>query len=251
MEEIFKKYPLSCLSALNSELVTFPIDSTKTRMQVNTTNDFRGIFMKGFKQKSLYRGLHFAIARQFIYSGSRMATYEICKKQLKVDTIIGKSLSALYAGMFAQVLATPLDLYKIRKITGNTKKVENIYQGIVPIVMRSSVNTLGYLASYDIAKENIIKMRGKEDYLTYSLSSFVSGLSSSILCTPFDNLKSNAMNSSKKVKIIPFFKKVYKQNGIKGVYTGFLGNWGRSAPWHFVFWNSFEFYAKLFSLDSI
>lgn len=117
--------------------------------------------------------------------------------------------------------------------------------------MRSSTNTLGYLASYDIAKQKLINIRGKEDYLTYSVSSIISGLSSAILSSPFDNLKTNIMNSNKPRSIFKFFIDTYKIRGISGIYTGFFANWFRSAPWHFIFWNSFEFYTKLFSLESI
>ena len=250
MNEIVQKYPLVCLSALNSELFTFPIDSTKTRMQVLGSNDFTKVFRKGWKYRKLYRGLGFAVGRQFVYSGLRMSTYQAVKPLLP-DNFWGKCGSALAAGTIAQTVATPLDMRKIRTITGNKSSNPNPFHGMLSIVLRSGANTVGYLASYDIAKQGLIKLCEKEDYLTYSASSIISGLSSAILCSPFDNLKANVMNSDKKKSIPKFFIDTYKTRGIAGIYTGFFANWLRSAPWHFIFWNSFEFYTKLFGVTSI
>lgn len=82
MNEIIYKYPLICLSALNSELFTFPIDSTKTRMQILGSNNFIKVFKLGWKDRKLYSGIKFAIGRQFVYSGLRISTYQIVKPLL-------------------------------------------------------------------------------------------------------------------------------------------------------------------------
>ncbi len=245
----FIKYPLICLSALNAETITYPIDSTKTRMQISSNSSFFNIFKTNFNKGNLYNGLKYAIGRQFVYNGSRMILYENIKGER--NTIFAKSFSALLAGAIGQTLASPFDLLKIRSINKNSNKINNFYRGVIPNVLRASSNSLGYLASYDITKNNLIKLRGKEDIVTYSLSSLVSGLSSTILCTPFDNLKSKIMSGNKYNGTYDCFKKTIKNNGIKSLYVGFLPNWARSGPWHFIFWNSYELYSKLFNIKTI
>jgi len=80
-----------------------------------------------------------------------MSTYQAVKPLLP-DNFWSKCGSALTAGTLAQAVATPLD---IRKITNNKSKNPNPFHGMTSIVLRSATNTLGYLASYDIAKQGV------------------------------------------------------------------------------------------------
>lgn len=243
------KYPIICLSSFNSELFTYPVDSTRVRMQISSKSNLKEEFIKNFKNKTLYDGFKFALVRQLIYNGSRMFLYEKINKSNK--DIKSKAISAIIAGGLGQAIASPFDLLKIRKVNNNNSGIKNVFSGVLPNILRASTNSLGYLASYDITKKKLIEIRGKEDIITYSSSSLVSGLSSTILCTPFDNLKSKMMGEDKYKSMYDCFRKTIKKNGYKSMYVGFLPNWARSGPWHFIFWNSYEFYSKLFNLQSI
>ena len=90
-ENFLKKYPLICLSAFNSEIITFPIDSTKTRMQILSNSNFFNIFNKHLKDRSIYNRLKFALGRQFIYSGARLYSYE----KIKTSSIQSRAIGAI------------------------------------------------------------------------------------------------------------------------------------------------------------
>lgn len=250
MTDFLEKYPLICLSAFNSEIITFPIDSTKTRMQINSKSNFFKLLIKHIKNKTIYNGIQYSLLRQFIYSGSRLYTYENIKKLFKKDTVLTKGVSALLAGGLGQIIASPLDLKKIKSINQNNQKT-NLFKGVVPNVLRASTNSIGYLATYDYVKNNLLKLTNRDDYLTYSLSSIASGLSSTILCTPFDNMKSKIMGSNQYNGLFDCFYKTVKKNGVRSLYVGFIPAWCRSGPWHFIFWNSYEYYSTLFGYKSI
>lgn len=250
MTDFLEKYPLICLSAFNSEMITFPVDSTKTRMQIQSKSKFFEMLLKHIKNRTIYNGVQYSITRQFIYSGSRLLIYEKTKTYFKNDNLLTKINSALFAGGISQIIASPFDLWKIKSINQNKTK-SNLLKGMVPNVLRASANSVGYLASYDYVKHSLIKITGKDNYITYSLSSLASGLSSSILATPFDNMKSKIMGTNHYNGILDCFKKTVKKNGYRSLYVGFFPTWFRSGPWHFIFWNSYEYYAKIFNYKSI
>lgn len=255
-DNFIKKYPIICLSSLNSELVTFPIDNTKTKMQINSTNNFSQTFLSSLKNKTLYDGLKPAIFRHFIYTGLRIPLYNTIKSTTEKSygiNIYTKIFSAFFTGGISQLASSPIDLIKIRNIAHNNTKINTIsefYRGSIPTVTRSCFNNLGYLATYDISKNYIITYRQKEDAISYSLASLSSGLISSLLSTPFDNVKSKIM-STNKLTLINCINITIKNNGLQAFYIGFIQNWLRLGPWHFIFWNSFEFYSNLFNLKTI
>jgi len=120
----FKKYPLICLSSMNSEFFTFPIDSIKTRMQINNNN--RSFFSTGISLVkkngffSLYRGIQPAILRHWVYTGSRISLYESIRKGFyengySENDIFPKITASVLAGSIGQFIASPTDLVKIRK----------------------------------------------------------------------------------------------------------------------------------------
>ena len=176
-DNFIKKYPILCLSSFNSELITFPIDNTKTKMQINSTNNFFQTFSSSLKNKTLYNGVKPAIFRHFIYTGIRIPLYNQIKSNTEKKygiNIYTKISSAFITGGIAQLASSPIDLIKIRNISGNNTKINTIsqlYRGCVPTVARSCFNNLGYLATYDISKNYIIKQRQKEDSIYYSLAS--------------------------------------------------------------------------------
>lgn len=254
-DNFIKKYPILCLSSFNSELITFPIDNTKTKMQINSTNNFFQTFSSSLKNKTLYNCVKPAIFRHFIYTGIRIPLYNQIKSNTEKKygiNIYTKISSAFITGGIAQLASSPIDLIKIRNISGNNTKINTIsqlYRGCVPTVARSCFNNLCYLATYDISKNYIIKQRQKEDSISYSLA-YLFWTSQLSIKYPFDNIKSKIM-STNKLTLIKCVNITIKNNGLQAFYIGFIQNWLRLGPWHFIFWNSFEFYSNLFHLKSI
>lgn len=121
-EQTEKKILLSSISALIAETTTFPIDLTKTRLQLHgesdslarPTNALRvaSEIVRHQGPLSLYKGLSPAIIRHLLYTPIRIVGYENLRNLLVGDNITGgsfslptKALVGGISGVIAQVLS--------------------------------------------------------------------------------------------------------------------------------------------------
>ena len=121
------------LDATKRAAVTFPMDITKTRMQIHgeiarhskTPMPHRGMFatMVGIVREEgllrLWKGLPPAVLRQVFYSGIRIPLYELIRSQLKRNpdgtfALYKAVISGSLSGAIAQFIASPTDLVKVR-----------------------------------------------------------------------------------------------------------------------------------------
>lgn len=166
-----KKYCLSAIAATVAETVTFPLDITKTRLQIQgehaskkhgrQIHQYRGMVKtaagivteEGLSK--LWQGLPPAVLRHFVYSGCRMGFYEYLRDYvMKKDTDgyfpLWKSIVAgMSAGAAAQFLASPTDLVKVqmqmegkRLLEGHTKRYRGTMHAFQIIVKESGMRGL-------------------------------------------------------------------------------------------------------------
>eukprot|EP00667_Euglena_gracilis_P031729 EG_transcript_46697 len=113
---------LACINvaAAVAELVTYPMDVIKVRMQAHTTQTTTmtlGLAVwKGEGVSSLYRGLAPAVMRHWVYTGARVALYEQLRNTSNHQNwgFMGQVVSGGVAGGLGQFLASPTDLLKVR-----------------------------------------------------------------------------------------------------------------------------------------
>ncbi|XP_057309655.1 mitochondrial uncoupling protein 4-like [Hydractinia symbiolongicarpus] len=166
-----KKYCLSAIAATVAETVTFPLDITKTRLQIQgehasknhgrQIHQYRGMVKtaagivteEGLSK--LWQGLPPAVLRHFVYSGCRMGFYEYLRDYvMKKDTDgyfpLWKSIVAgMSAGAAAQFLASPTDLVKVqmqmegkRLLEGRTKRYRGTMHAFQIIVKENGIRGL-------------------------------------------------------------------------------------------------------------
>tara|TARA_B110000208_G_C11716953_1_gene411430 strand:+ start:378 stop:1187 length:810 start_codon:yes stop_codon:yes gene_type:complete len=265
-KNFFINYLGICLASTTAETVTFPIDSIKTRMQINNKHGF-GFHMKNHGVGTLYRGLKPAVCRHFIYKGIKINFYDHLRNKAhdynytKTD-IMPKMFGGAVAGMAGQLVANPADVLKIQMINGDSSMtqiaqkvfkdhgIRGFYKGWSPNVLRAGAVNMGELATYDTVKQIILVYRPKEDNITFTISSFSSGLVSSVCSTPFDSTKSKMMaNIDKYSGVYDCMYRTIQQHGVRELYKGVWANWLRLAPWQFIFWNTYEGYRKLVGLE--
>ncbi|PQQ19521.1 mitochondrial uncoupling protein 3 [Prunus yedoensis var. nudiflora] len=126
----YRKILLASISAMVAETTTFPIDLTKTRLQLHgesvsvgsarPTNGFL-VASEIVRQQGplgLYKGLSPAILRHLFYTPIRIVGYEHLRSSLKTDgaslSLPAKALSGGISGVVAQLVASPADLVKVR-----------------------------------------------------------------------------------------------------------------------------------------
>jgi len=164
------KYCIAFAAAACAETVTYPLDVTKTRMQI--AGELRKVSVDALKERQgmlktglgiiqnegvlgLWRGLSPALYRHVIYSGIRMALYEKLR-----DDIFGKdpdgsypiykaALTGLLVGGIAQLSANPMDLVKVqlqmegrRSLEGKPPRVKGVFEALFRIWKEAGIRGL-------------------------------------------------------------------------------------------------------------
>lgn len=162
-------YLISVFAASIAETVTYPLDLTKTRLQIQgeaaataaTTGalkkvKYRGMFAtaSGIIREEgalkLWQGVTPALYRHVVYSGVRIVTYDGLRRKLRNgsnDFALWKSaLSGVGAGALAQWLASPADLVKVhiqmegkRRLMGMEPRVHGAAHAFREIVARGGI----------------------------------------------------------------------------------------------------------------
>ncbi|KAK3442993.1 hypothetical protein EUGRSUZ_B03206 [Eucalyptus grandis] len=131
-ERTSAKILLTSLSAMVAESATFPIDLTKTRLQLHgqslpssssssaaaTAVRVAADIVRRQGVLGLYQGLSPAIIRHLFYTPIRIVGYENLRNAADAGDrslpLLGKALAGGVSGVVAQVVASPADLVKVR-----------------------------------------------------------------------------------------------------------------------------------------
>jgi hypothetical protein len=210
--------------------------------------------------KGFYRGIGPAIMRESTYTSLRLGLYGPIKQlfDIKSDSnFFLKFMAGSASGLIGSIAGNPFDVLKTKMIANATNSSHNstqivsgksliidiyqtnglkgFYKGLSANLMRACVLNGTKMACYDQIKESIIKSNMvKNDLVVQFVSAFLSGFFMSITVTPFDMIRTKLMSQPMNQKIYNGFfdcaKKVIKQNGPMGLYTGFIPIWMRFAP---------------------
>lgn len=231
-----KKFCLTGTASMCAEMATFPIDMTKTRLQLQGEVGFTGTklgfcgmmgtIVRNEGLRGLYRGMSPAVARHIPYTGFRALGYEyirklFCGEDTSKASFLAKAASGMLAGGIGQTLAVPCDLVKVRMMAdgrlvaaGKLAKpryaglldafrtiyrVEGffgMYAGCSPAIQRAALVNLGELTAYDTAKSHFVTIFG-DGLQCHVCSAVCSGFFASLCSTPADVAKSRIMNQAK------------------------------------------------------
>ncbi|MBA0874515.1 hypothetical protein Goshw_017852 [Gossypium schwendimanii] len=263
------KVLLTSLSAMVAETSTFPIDLTKTRLQLHVesqplsssmrrpTKSFRvaaGI-VRDQGVSGLYKGLSSAIIRHLFYTPVRIVGYENLRDLVSADGSLSLSSKALVGGIsgaIAQFVASPADLVKVRMQADGRlinkglqprykgpfdafnkivamEGLGGLWKGVLPNVQRAFLVNMGELAC----------------------------LSATMLSCPADVVKTRMMNQAASKEGNVMYKSSYdclvktvKIEGLTALWKGFFPTWARLGPWQFFFWVSYEKFRQISGLSS-
>ncbi|XP_076312583.1 kidney mitochondrial carrier protein 1-like [Tachypleus tridentatus] len=217
-------------SSVVAEFSTFPIDTTKTRLQVQgQTHDvqfkqlkYRGMvhaLMRISKEegvKALYSGIAPALLRQATYGTIKIGIYYSLKNALIRDahdeTLLKNVVCGVIAGVISSSIANPTDVLKVRMQAQHhqyAKKgmfncfvniyknegIRGLWKGVGPTAQRAAIVVGVELPVYDITKKNLI-LSGllADNVITHFISSFIAGVTGAIASTPIDVVRTRLMN---------------------------------------------------------
>ncbi|XP_017111642.1 mitochondrial uncoupling protein 4 isoform X1 [Drosophila elegans] len=163
-------YIVSVVAASIAELATYPLDLTKTRLQIQgegaaipagkSNMQYRGMVATAFGiareegALKLWQGVTPALYRHVVYSGVRICSYDLMRKEFTQNgsqalPVWKSALCGVTAGAVAQWLASPADLVKVqiqmegrRRLMGEPPRVHSAGHAFRQIVQRGGVKGL-------------------------------------------------------------------------------------------------------------
>uniref|UniRef100_A0A2K6LN51 Solute carrier family 25 member 14 n=1 Tax=Rhinopithecus bieti TaxID=61621 RepID=A0A2K6LN51_RHIBE len=223
----WKPFVYGGLASIVAEFGTFPVDLTKTRLQVQGQSidarfkeiKYRGMFHALFRickeegVLALYSGIAPALLRQASYGTIKIGIYQ--------------SLKRLFVERLEETFPTDL-LKTLWTELGHLP-------GVVPTAQRAAIVVGVELPVYDITKKHLILsgMMG-DTILTHFVSSFTCGLAGALASNPVDVVRTRMMNQRAIVGHVDLYKgtvdgilKMWKHEGFFALYKGFWPNWLR------------------------
>ncbi|ESO92887.1 hypothetical protein LOTGIDRAFT_162365 [Lottia gigantea] len=221
------------LASMTAESGTFPIDTTKTRLQIQgqvidtrlTELKYRGMthaLFRIFKEEgfySLYSGIAPALLRQATYGTIKIGGYQNLKRLFSSDPKNEKLsinvFCGIVAGVISSFMANPTDVLKVRlQAQGSSRSsdsmfrsfmkiyqsegIPGLWRGVGPNAQRAAVVAGVELPAYDVCKKHIIRSGYLGDSIeTHFLAAFFAGFVGTVASNPIDVVKTRLMNQQK------------------------------------------------------
>jgi len=267
-------------AACIADLFTFPLDTTKVRLQVQGEGGSSLLQGKGVGgtlfhiaryegPRALYSGLVPGLQRQMAFSAIRIGGYENVKnKYMEMTGITGglemmgvRIAAGVTTGTLAILAAQPTDVVKVRmQAAGRSQQYKGVidayltirrtegvrnglYRGTFPNIARNCIINVGETVVYDAVKDGIISGGYMKDGVACHFSSaVVAGVTATLVASPVDVVKTRYMNSprGKYRGALHVAKETARHEGILAFYKGFNASCIRLVSWNIVLWISYE-----------
>lgn len=221
----------------------------------------------------LWKGLVPAIARQFVFSGFKLALYEpmrnmICKDEaeMKMTPLYKKIIAGIVSGGIACYFASPFDLVKIRMQDAKRSQqykgtidcykqiylkeggIKGYFKGVSTNVGRNSFMNAAELAAFDTTRQLVLTKTSLPDhpalYLFYGISA---GMVGSLCAQPVDLVKTRLMNNPEKYKnVLTCIKMTIKEGGFISFYNGLRPFMVRACAFNSLMFLFYGYLRKIF-----
>uniref|UniRef100_A0A336LJS6 CSON002037 protein n=1 Tax=Culicoides sonorensis TaxID=179676 RepID=A0A336LJS6_CULSO len=237
MSKDWRPFVYGGLSSCVAEFGTFPIDTTKTRLQIqgqkldcrHSELKYRGMvdcFVQISKQegvKSLYSGIGPALLRQSTYGTIKFGTYYTLKHIANTngwlideygnESVLGNVGCAITAGAISSAIANPTDVLKVRMQVlgrgshqmGLVKCFHEIYvhEGLAGLWrgVTPTAQRAAIIASVELPVYDFCKNYFMEmlgnTVSNHFISSFIASFGSAVASNPIDVIRTRLMNQKK------------------------------------------------------
>ena len=252
------------------------ITTTTTTTTTSTTRIYSGMIDAAISINKyegingLFRGLQPALIRQVSYTGLAFIVFEPVRDGITYifndndePLFITRVLSGGIAGAIGISVMNPTEVLKTKMQTNQseisltmTNVIKNVYKtdgifgfwsGVWPNICRAFLVNAAEIGMYDNAKNWIIN-KYTFDYIIFGhiFASFIAGISSALISTPVDVVKTRFMNQAghnNKQYNNSMFKtliNIPKEEGFVALYKGFTPIICRKVVWCTVFFVSYE-----------
>ncbi|XP_068844571.1 putative mitochondrial transporter UCP3 isoform X2 [Capricornis sumatraensis] len=238
-------------AACFADLLTFPLDTAKVRLQIQGENQvaqasrsaqYRGVLgtiltmVRTEGPCSLYSGLVAGLQRQMSFASIRIGLYDSVKqfytpKGSDHSSIVTRILAGCTTGAMAVTCAQPTDVVKIR------------FQASMHTGPGSNRKYSGTMDAYrTIAREEGVRGLWKDNFPCHFVSAFGAGFCATLVASPVDVVKTRYMNSPPGQYHSPFdcMLKMVTQEGPTAFYKGFTPSFLRLGSWNVVMFVTYE-----------
>ncbi|XP_068411004.1 putative mitochondrial transporter UCP3 isoform X3 [Eschrichtius robustus] len=235
-------------AACFADLLTFPLDTAKVRLQIQGENQaarsaqYRGVLgtiltmVRTEGPRSPYKGLVAGLQRQMSFASVRIGLYDSVKqfytpKGSDHSSITTRILAGCTTGAMAVTCAQPTDVVKIR------------FQASVQAGPGSNRKYSGTMDAYrTIAREEGVRGLWKDNFPCHFISAFGAGFCATVVASPVDVVKTRYMNSPPGHYRSPFdcMLKMVTQEGPTAFYKGFTPSFLRLGAWNVVMFVTYE-----------
>jgi solute carrier family 25 (mitochondrial uncoupling protein), member 8/9 len=253
----FTEFITSGISVSTANIITCPIDTVKTRLQLQRASGQKPLGMvkmassivknEGFVY--LFNGIEASILRGIVFGGARLGMYMPIKTALygdKKTSFTEKVTAGSLSGGAAAVVSSPIELLKTRLQSSNETRstvevfkrvlkengVKGLWKGAVPGMARASILTASQCATYDEVKNFLVSKKCIQDGLQlHFVSSMIAGLVTTTITNPLDVIKTHMyVGGAKYSNPVKCAVDVFRANGISGFMKGWLASYARLGP---------------------
>ncbi|KAG5844904.1 hypothetical protein ANANG_G00133110 [Anguilla anguilla] len=250
-------------AACIADLVTFPLDTAKVRLQIQgekVTEAAKNIRYRACSGPSApwsaggSLGLVAGLQRQMAFASIRIGLYDNVKNFYtggKTDSpgVGVRILAGCTTGAMAVSVAQPTDVVKVRfqaqmNLSGVQRRYSGALQAYRQIFHQEGLRGLWKeLVTYDLIKEAILKHKLLSDNLPcHFVSAFGAGFCTTVIASPVDVVKTRYMNSppGQYKSAINCAWTMLTKEGPTAFYKGFVPSFLRLGSWNVVMFVSFE-----------
>jgi len=267
-------------AACIADLFTFPLDTTKVRLQVQGEGGTSSLQGKGVAgtllyiakhegPASLYSGIVPGLQRQMAFSAIRIGAYEpVRNKYIELSGVTGglemmgvRIAAGVTTGTLAILAAQPTDVVKVRmQAAGSSQQYKGVmdayltikreegvmnglYRGTLPNIARSCIINVGETVVYDAVKDGLIAANYMRDGIgCHFTSAVVAGVTATLVASPVDVVKTRFINSprGKYRGALHCAQQTARVEGFRAFYKGFNASCIRLVSWNIVLWLSYE-----------
>ncbi|KAM7084410.1 putative mitochondrial transporter UCP3 [Molossus nigricans] len=264
-------------AACFADLLTFPLDTAKVRLQIQGENQvaqsvqYRGVLgtiltmVRTEGPRSLYNGLVAGLQRQMSFASIRIGLYDSVKqfytpKGSDHASITTRILAGCTTGAMAVTCAQPTDVVKVRfqanmhignysgtmdayRTIARKEGIRGLWKGTFPNITRNAIVNCAEMVTYDIIKEKLLDSHLLTDnFPCHFVSAFGAGFCATVVASPVDVVKTRYMKAFPGQYRSPLdcMLKMVAREGPSAFYKGFTPSFLRLGIWNVLMFVTYE-----------
>ncbi|POI24023.1 hypothetical protein CIB84_012230 [Bambusicola thoracicus] len=264
-----------CTFPLDTAKVRLQIQGEVRIPRSTNTVEYRGVLgtlstmVRTEGPRSLYSGLVAGLQRQMSFASIRIGLYDSVKqlytpKGAESTGLLARLLAGCTTGAVAVTCAQPTDVVKVRfqalgalpesnrrysgtvdayRTIAREEGVRGLWRGTLPNIARNAIINCGELVTYDLIKDTLLRAQLMTDNVPcHFVAAFGAGFCATVVASPVDVVKTRYMNASPgQYRNVPScLLALLLQDGIAGLYKGFVPSFLRLGSWNVVMFISYE-----------